>query len=271
MKNTLGLLVCVSCCANFLNTQTADVLAESPLGIGKSVIIRSEVLNEERILNIYLPKGHHPNSHQQHPVVYLLDGSADEDFIHVAGLTRFGNFPWVNMPGCIVVGIANVDRERDFTFPSTLEKDKKVLPNSGGSGKFIQFLEKELQPFIQENYSKSGTTILVGRSLGGLLATEVLFKKPELFANYVILSPSLWWDDHSLLKQLLKFPPTTKSIYIGVGENEHRIMVRSAKTLSKKVAAQQPEGLRVRFKSFGEANHDNILHFAVFDAFDWVF
>ena len=90
MKNTLGFLVCLSCCANFLNTQSADVLAESPLGIGKSVIIRSEVLNEERILNLYLPEGHHPDSHHQLPVVYLLDGSENED----------------------------------FTFPSTIEKDR---------------------------------------------------------------------------------------------------------------------------------------------------
>jgi predicted alpha/beta superfamily hydrolase len=229
---------------------------------------RSEVLNEERILNIYLPGGYHHNSQHPHPVVYLLDGSVDEDFTHVAGLAGQSNLP--RLQECVVIGIANVDRTRDFTFPTTVEKDKMVLPSTGGSAKFIQFLEEELQPFVQRNYSNNGVTTLIGRSLGGLLATEVLFTRPDLFTNYIILSPSLWWDDQSLLKQPPKISPSIKSIYIGVGRNEHKIIVKSAKTLSKKVQAQQSEGLRVRYKSFSEASHDNILQFALFDAFDWL-
>lgn len=223
------------------------------------------------MLNIYLPSGHHPDSQHRYPVVYLLDGSVDEDFAHVAGVASLANSQGANrFQECVVVGIANVDRTRDFTFPTTVEKDRKVLPNMGGSAKFIQFLEEELQPFVQQNYSNSGVTTLIGRSLGGLLATEVLLTKPDLFTNYIILSPSLWWDDQSLLKQPPKISPAIKSIYIGVGKNEHHVMVKSAKNLSKKVRAQQAEGLRVRYESFSEASHDNILQFALFDAFDWL-
>ena len=60
------------------------------------------------------------------------------------------------------------------------------------------------------------------QSLGGLLATEILLKNPEMFDNYFIISPSLWWDDESLLNQagtlLSKSPDTKKFVYVSVGK-----------------------------------------------------
>ncbi len=71
----------------------------------------------------------------------MLDGSADEDFIHIVGLVQFNSFEWINhLPKSIVLGIATVDRKRDFTFPTNIEEDKKIIQNSGHSEMFIRFL-----------------------------------------------------------------------------------------------------------------------------------
>lgn len=79
-----------------------------------------------------MPEGYHADS--SYPVIYLLDGTADEDFIHEAGLVEFYTFPWVDLlPKSIVVGIANVDRRRDFIFPTTIEKEKKEIRLSKGA------------------------------------------------------------------------------------------------------------------------------------------
>src|SRR5579872_720875 len=160
--------------------------------------IQSVELGESRILNIYLPDGYFPDSSTTYPVIYLLDGSDDEDFIHVVGIVQFLNMIEV-MPESIVVGIANVDRRRDFTFPTMIEKDKKAYPTTGSSVRFISFIEKELQPYIQHKYKASDNRTIIGQSLGGLLATEILLKKPSLFDNYIIVSPSLWWNNESIL------------------------------------------------------------------------
>jgi len=169
--------------------------------IGETITFKSGILNENRKLNIYLPLGYKKDSLKTYPVIYLLDGSVDEDFIHISGLVQFGSFSWIHMvPESIVVGIANIDRKKDFTFPTTNKKDKIDFPTTGDSEKFIDFLEKEVQPFIEKSYKTSSIKTLIGQSLGGLLATEILFKKPNLFDNYIIASPSLWWDDESLLK-----------------------------------------------------------------------
>ncbi len=171
-----------------------------PFVLGVIDEIQSTELGEKRILNIYLPEGYSKNDTTKYPVTYLLDGSADEDFIHVAGLFQFNNFEWINrVPKSIVVGIATVDRRKDFTYPTTIDADKKRYPTSGHSDKFIAFLEKELQPFIEKKYKINSSKTIIWQSLGGLLATEILLKKPTLFNKYIIISPSLWWDNGSLL------------------------------------------------------------------------
>ena len=126
---------------------------KKPFILGVIDEIQSKELSEKRILNIYLPEGYSQNDTTKYPVVYLLDGSADEDFIHVVGLYQFNNFSWINrVPVSIIVGIANSDRKRDFTFPTTIAEDKKRYPSSGNSDKFIRFIANELQPYIQNKY-----------------------------------------------------------------------------------------------------------------------
>ena len=107
---------------------TLSVFAqEDPIGNDRPFVLglveefRSEILGEQRTINVYLPEVYSASDTTRFPIVYLLDGSADEDFIHVAGLFQFCNFPWVNCaPPSIVIGIATVDRRRDFTLPSSI-------------------------------------------------------------------------------------------------------------------------------------------------------
>src|SRR5689334_3390117 len=145
-----------------------------PFVLGVIDEIQSKELGEKRILNIYLPEGYSKSDTVKYPVIYLLDGSADEDFIHVVGIVQFNNFEWINrVPKSIVVGIGTVDRRRDFTFPSTVAEEKKRYPTTGHSDQFISFIEKELQPLIEKQYHTNKSKTLIGQSLGGLLATEI--------------------------------------------------------------------------------------------------
>jgi len=268
------LLLCLFFIGHLLYSQeltSSKIIGKQPFLLGEIVSLNSRTLNEDRILNIYLPPSYSTDTLRKFPVIYLLDGSADEDFIHTVGLVQYGNFPWINMlPECIVVGIANVDRKRDFTFPTTIEKDKKDFPTTGGSANFIQFLDSELLPFVMENYRTNDTTTLIGQSLGGLLATEILFKKPEMFRNYIIISPSLWWDHESLLKQVPDLKSLGKSVFIGVGKKEPKPMERDAKKLYHALKSQQ-NGLKLYYKLFKKQGHGDILHLALYDAFSRVF
>lgn len=245
--------------------------SQTPFSIGVIDTIYSTELQEERVVNIYLPQGYSADSSVAYNIIYLLDGSVDEDFIHVAGLVQFCNFSWIDaLPPSIVVGISNVDRKRDFTFPTNIEKDKIDFPTTGGAAKFISFLEKELKPYIEKSYPSSGENMLIGQSLGGLLATEILLTKPLMFNQYVIISPSLWWDNQSLLEKdfsLLKTSVLNElNVHIAVG-NEGKVMVRDAKQLRKKLRKLKLKQLQVTFDYLEDKNHSTIYHQALMNAF----
>lgn len=246
-------------------------LPSRPFILGQTLTLPSSILSEPRTIHIYLPEGFSPDSAATYPVIYLLDGSADEDFIHIVGLVQFANFPWVHsLPKSIVVGIANVDRERDFTYPTSIAADKKKFPTTGGSEKFIAFIEKELQPYIRKHYPTNGSEMLIGQSLGGLLATEILYKKPLLFDQYLIVSPSLWWDQESLLshKAAIASPDFQQAtqIYIAVGK-EGKVMESDARTLYRQLKGLKKPNVQVHFEYFPKDSHANILHMAVYQAF----
>lgn len=244
---------------------------KTPFSLGETLTFSSKILEEERQINVYLPASYYPDSTTTYPVIYLLDGSADEDFIHIAGLVQFAAFSWIKMiPETIVVGIGNVDRRRDFTYPSSDPRDIKEFPTTGGSAKFIDFLKKELRPLIEKTYRPNDISTLIGQSLGGLLATEILFKSPELFSNYIIVSPSLWWDQ----EQLLQFEPRPytrkKSIYVAVGK-EGAIMERLARELHVKLAKNVHPETRLFFNYLEERDHGDALHLAVYNALEQIF
>jgi predicted alpha/beta superfamily hydrolase len=272
MKRIIAIIVLILFIKPNLFAQSATQPHKTaPFVLGIIDTIQSVELNEKRVLNIYLPEGYSPDSLTTYPVIYLLDGSADEDFIHIAGLVQFTNFPWVNtLPKSIVVGIANIDRRRDFTYPTTIVKDKEDFPTTGGSAKFINFIEKELQPYIEKNYKTTSAKMLIGQSLGGLVATEILFKKPTLFSQYIIVSPSLWWDNESLLslQPKIKEPSFQQNtfVYVAAGKEGKR-MENDAKKLVALLRADNPKYLRVHFEYFNDKSHADIFHQAVYNAF----
>lgn len=260
------------------NTPLKKQPEPKPFLLGHIQEINSNILSEKRILNIYLPNGYSTKDTLKYPVIYLLDGSADEDFIPVVGLVQYNTFPWIErIPQSIVVGIANTDRKRDFTSPATIDILKQQMPSQGGSEKFIGFLEKELQPFIKKKYKTTDSKTIIGQSLGGLLATEILFKKSHLFDKYIIISPSLWWNDGELLKmnpELLKENfIEKKDVYIGVGKEglspffDTHVMEVDANLLYEKIKSGRSKSVSIYFDYLPEEDHATVTHPALFNAF----
>jgi len=248
--------------------------------LGTVHTIHSDILGEDRILNVYLPEDY--DKTVKYPVIYLLDGSADEDFIHVVGIVQFNTFSWINrMPKSIVIGIANTNRKFNFTAPSTRTSDNKLVPKNGGSANFIGFIEKELQPYIEKTYQTNRSKTIIGQSLGGLLATEILFTKPQLFTQYIIISPSIWWKDGSLLKEnpavTGKAYQQPTAIYIGVGKegsidgSKNHIMEEDAKRLYTKIQQGKSDNIKAFFDYLPEEDHATVTHQAIFNAFRFLY
>jgi len=251
---------------------------EKPITIGHSINLASSYLKEDRTINIYLPENYQANDTVKYPVIYILDGGLEEDFLHLTGIVRFNTQSWIaRFPPSIVVGIAGNTRKQDFTFAvKNLDFLKKAgfpasgFPKYGGSEAYMNFIEKELQPYLNKNYSVGSKRTIIGESLAGLFATEVLLKRPALFDDYIIISPSLWWDGGSLLNHAARLLSThlkkPVNVYLGVpSKEEDTRMYAAAASLNQVI--RKNKNIHSVFDYMPEELHSTVIHQAVYNAF----
>jgi predicted alpha/beta superfamily hydrolase len=182
------------------------------------------VKGQEYELQILLPGGY-KNSTKKYPVIYLMDSQWDFPLVKsIYGQQYYDGF----IPEVIIVGVTwggekpNPDslRARDYT-PTMEER----LPQSGGADKFLEFMEKELFPFIENNYkADADNRILMGCSLGGLFTMYTMFTHTSMFTGYAAASPAAGWDKEVLYKYEEKFAAKKISnpirLYLTVGDVE---------------------------------------------------
>jgi predicted alpha/beta superfamily hydrolase len=191
---------------SFLLLLSWKCLAQIQVGVKDSVY--SNLLNEQRDLLIYLPQEVRENKDTTmlYPVLYVLDGNTH--FLSVSGMVdqlsdKGGN---TVLPKMIVVCVLNTNRTRDLTpykvaAGGFLSED--MANETGGGAKFAQFMEKELFPYLTSRYPVSGYRALVGHSLGGIFALQVLAQQPELFDDYLVIDPSTWYDQRKFANGVL--------------------------------------------------------------------
>lgn len=164
----------------------------TPLEIGRTYTIASSVLGETRVIDVTLPDGYEANPDRRYPVVVVLDG----EFEHrIAAAVSSFYADMSQLPPMIVVGVRNTNRTRDMTPPPV--GDFRVPPEvgmHGGAGRFLDFLERELLPHLDRTWRTAPMRVLVGHSLGGLLAMHALAQRPGLFTGYVVMEPATWWN-----------------------------------------------------------------------------
>ena len=178
---------------------TCRVSAPQPLVIGETFTIDSRVMGEARRVNVLVPTVYGEKIDAPMPVLYMLDGGVDEDFLHVAGLVQVlvsngGMRPFM------LVGVPNTSRRRDMTGPTTNPEDLKIAPVVGGSATFRRFIKEELMPTVRARYRTTEETAVVGESLAGLFVVETFFLEPGMFRTSIAIDPSLWWANEDLVK-----------------------------------------------------------------------
>ena len=182
-------------------TEPPPASAGQPIVIGRSFLVPSRELGDARRVNVYLPD-HYGEPGRRFPVLFLLDGGEKEDFHHVTGLAQI-TAAYDQGRELIVVGVEGRDRRRDLTSPSSVAADLKLAPTSGGASAYRRFLVRELKPWVAARYRTDGHTALAGESLAGLFTAETLLTAPGSFDDYIIVSPSLWWNGGALTRGAL--------------------------------------------------------------------
>jgi len=161
----------------------ATIAHDINVKIGFRDSIKSEILQESRNIIIHLPDNY-KDSNKTYPVLYRLDGSAQIMLETIATVNRLTLSDEI-APEMIIVAIENTNRARDM-WPVNAKYYPK--PNIAGAGNFLEFIEKELIPYIENNYNTTQERILCGQSLSGVFTNYTFLSKPELFNSYIISS-----------------------------------------------------------------------------------
>jgi len=230
--------------------------AAARLPVLQEMVIDSALLGEKRDLVIYLPEGYQ-KSQDRYPVLYLTDG--DIQGPHTAGtvdyLAKFDQ-----MPPMIVVGIVNPPetRARDLTVTPSEKQNPNQLKNAD---RFLAFVEKEVIPFVKQNYRTLDYQMLSGTSHGGQFAINALLKRPGLFNDVIAISPSLYWNNHQLLglaEQALKSDQLQGRLYVSIA-NEEPTMTEPYQRFVELLARYPSDRLVVGSETFSDETHNTTV------------
>ena len=240
-----------------------------PIPPHDAIELQSEVVAEKRRINVYTPPGY-DTSEQSYAVLYMPDGGIGEDFPHIAN-TIHALIEEGAIAPVLVVGIENTERGRDLTPGSTTDPDRRFAPMTDGAADFRRFLRTELIPEIDGRYRTTEARAIVGESLAGLFVVDTFVREPELFERYIAMDPSLWWDDHALVRQAEERLPSTtgaaRSLWFAGSDAEDINLHTTA--LAEVLQAHAPAELRWTYQPRPEEQHRTIFRATKVEAFRW--
>ncbi|WP_171033048.1 alpha/beta hydrolase [Qipengyuania marisflavi] len=256
----------------------APALGQSSLGepvtIGTTYTIPSAVLGGERRITVRLPLGYVEQPEMRFPVVYVIDGGPEQDFPHIAGIVQsrdmnysFGRF--------ILVGVETVNRRAEISPPvradALADYTESLGATPGGAAEFRRFLAQDVKPWVEQAYRTSGQDAVMGESLAGLFIIETLFEQPDLFDDWIAVSPSLWWDNMKLAiaapARLRQAAGGKERLYLTLANEGYR-HEEGVERMVDALRSDAPDDWQWAYVPLGRSEtHGTIYHTAALDAF----
>jgi predicted alpha/beta superfamily hydrolase len=204
----------------------------------------SRHIEHDRTVIVYLPPGYTRETANRYPVLYLHDGQNVFD-----QATSFGDEWRVDetaqqlivagrIEPIIVVGVYNAGEHRVDEYTPTARLDGR----GGHADVYGRMLVEELKPFIDATYRTLpgiANTAMGGSSLGGLLTLHVGLRYPTTFGKLAVLSPSVWWDDRVILREVDALPrKLPQRIWLDAGTREATDVIPDARRLRDALVAK---------------------------------
>jgi predicted alpha/beta superfamily hydrolase len=200
---------------------------------------RSRFLPSEHTLMVYRPPGYRDDRVRRFPVLYLHDGQNVFDRATSATGAEWSVDETAQrlieagvIEPLIIVGIYNAGARRIDEYTPTRDSKK----NAGGKADaYARMLVQEVKPFIDRRYRtlrSAPNTGLGGSSLGGLLTMHLGLRFPTVFNRLAVLSPSVWWDDRAIVRQVDALPAKLPlRIWLDAGTREGEEVTRDSRML----------------------------------------
>jgi len=245
--------------------------------------VHSQVLGEDRTIQVYLPESYErSHRYRRYPVLVFRDG---QKFFHsfTGVVDQLASDATPHIPEMIAVGIVETDRVRDSSATHSLKgftgTEESGYASSGGGERFLRFLEQELIPYVDQNFSTSPYRIYCGYSFTGLSALAALLDEHSSFRAYIAIDPSWWWDDYATERaaravlatrrfaQVQLFLASSGEIY----PPRYFIAARDVQSLAHMLTDIHPAGLDWTAKRYADESHHSLPLLALYDGLSYLF
>ncbi len=185
--------------------------------------INSKELNQKREFFVFTPTIYSTSPYSYYDVIYVFDAQNRELFDYTHSIISFLSNTSKNY---IVVGIISpyyekqdYGRNNDMLPVLQSEESKKRYGKySGNADNFLKYVKNEVVPYVEANYRTLSHRTAVGHSLSASFILYSMFNAPELFDNYIAISPNFAFDNERLVKDLSRFDfntiKTTQYLYV---------------------------------------------------------
>ena len=170
-------------------------------------------------IKVGLPAKYHEQASKKYSSIYVLDGEENFDFV-AKHCKAISDQSFVSNVLVVSIGYGK-DRSIDYT-------PTKISSVTGGGPEFLNFIEAQLIPKIEQDFRADTTRssrVILGHSYGGLFGAFAFVTNNDLFGNYLLLSPSIWFDNEvSLLMEKQNRNDINKKhhlVFLGIGELEN--------------------------------------------------
>ena len=229
-------------------------------------MLNSAALGEAREIVVRVPPGYAQGG-GSYPVLYVTD--ADWQFPVIAEYVEYLAY-WKRIPPMLVVGIVNVERNRDF-----VPREDPSFPASGQADRFLPFLLDELRSEIDARYGGSELELLFGHSFGGVLALHTLFQAPDAFDAFIAVGASTWVAERVLFEEAESFfaegGRSEAMIYMSVAEADGGPTVPDGEAFAELWRERAPDSLEWSFQVIPRTNHFTAVIPSLHQALDELF
>lgn len=256
-------------------------LSQSEFSLPRTEVVEIVDSKTKRTYELHIQHPRYFSKKHKYPVVYMTDSLYT--FPIVTGAARYPiNFR--KMEDLMFVGIswqkghpAGLSRQRDYT-PTPSSPGFK--DPSGKARDHLDFIRNDVFKYIEEKFVTDPTRrTYIGNSFGGLFGAYILQNSPETFRNYILGSPSMWWDNDYMMQQKFDIDPNYEgAVFISVGAQETKNskstkadMVLGARTLHSLLMKNKPSTMDIELRVAPNANHETAFPTTAIQGLWWLF
>ncbi|HWV14155.1 MAG TPA: alpha/beta hydrolase-fold protein [Cellvibrio sp.] len=273
MKLQIILCIALFFSITFLSIDSSAKAFEIP----RTKVVKIQDSATKRFYELYIQLPLEFVEGKKYPVVYMVDSL--HTFPIISGSIQLP-IMFHRMEDIMLVGISwetkqkpFLSRQRDYT-PSVTDPASQNL--MGQADKHLSFIRNDVINYVEKNYTTDPEQrTFVGHSFGGLLGTYILLTQPSTFKNYLLSSPSLWWDDKYILKlenEIAKsISDINANVYISDGALESDLMHGPAKELTSLLESRKYKNLSLQLAVIEAANHETAFPTAAIRGLSWFY